>query len=137
MSLIYFAFVTGQYGLTFWLPTIVKASGVQGNLNIGLISAIPFLCAAVVMVLLGLSADRMRERRWHLIVPALIGAVDPVSTLSIFGELRVDARLHALVFGESMLNDVVAVALGAVAGLIPVLIGETRLAARQFRREDT
>ena len=27
--------------------------------------------------------------------------------------------------------------LGAVAGLIPVLIGETRLAARQFRREDT
>ena len=42
---------------------------------------------------------------------ALIGAVDPVSTLSIFGELRVDARLHALVFGESMLNDVVAVAL--------------------------
>ena len=71
MSLIYFAFVTGQYGLTFWMPTIVKASGVQGNLNIGLISAIPFLCAAVVMVLLGLSADRMRERRWHLIVPAL------------------------------------------------------------------
>ena len=36
MSLIYFAFVTGQYGLTFWMPTIVKASGVQGNLNIGL-----------------------------------------------------------------------------------------------------
>ncbi len=75
MSLIYFAFVTGQYGLTFWMPTIVKASGVQGNFNIGLISAIPFVCAAIVMVLLGRSADRMRERRWHLIIPALIGAV--------------------------------------------------------------
>jgi D-galactonate transporter len=74
MSLIYFAFVTGQYGLTFWMPTIVKASGVQGNFNIGLISAIPFVCAAIVMVLLGRSADRMRERRWHLILPALIGA---------------------------------------------------------------
>ncbi|QEE39210.1 MULTISPECIES: MFS transporter [unclassified Methylobacterium] len=82
MSLIYFAFVTGQYGLTFWLPTIVKASGVQGNLNIGLISAIPFLCAAVVMILLGLSADRMRERRWHLIVPALVRAVGFVVSAS-------------------------------------------------------
>ncbi|TXM78007.1 MFS transporter [Methylobacterium sp. WL69] len=74
MSLIYFAFVTGQYGLTFWMPTIVKASGVQGNLNIGLVSAIPFLFAVFVMVGLGRSADRMRERRWHLIVPALCGA---------------------------------------------------------------
>ena len=42
---------------------------------------------------------------------SLIGAVDPVTTLSIFGELRVDARLNALVFGESVLNDVIAVAL--------------------------
>ncbi|WP_342147943.1 MFS transporter [Methylorubrum sp. SB2] len=75
MSLIYFAFVTGQYGLTFWMPTIVKASGIQGNLNIGLVSAIPFLFAVLVMILLGRSADRMRERRWHLIVPALLGAV--------------------------------------------------------------
>ncbi len=61
--------------IAVWMPTIVKASGVQGNFNIGLISAIPFLCAAIVMVLLGLSADRMRERRWHLIIPALLGAV--------------------------------------------------------------
>ena len=75
MSLIYFAFVTGQYGLTFWMPTIVKASGIQGNLNIGLVSAIPFLFAVFVMILLGRSSDRMRERRWHLIVPALCGAV--------------------------------------------------------------
>ncbi|MCJ2038753.1 MFS transporter [Methylobacterium sp. J-059] len=75
MSFIYFCFVTGQYGLTFWMPTLVKATGVQGNLNIGLISAIPFLFAVFVMILLGRSADRMRERRWHLIVPALCGAV--------------------------------------------------------------
>ncbi|MCJ2025057.1 MFS transporter [Methylobacterium sp. J-067] len=75
MSLIYFLFVAGQYGLAFWVPTIVKASGIQGNFNIGLVSAIPFLVATVVMVALGRSADHFRERRWHLIVPALIGAV--------------------------------------------------------------
>jgi D-galactonate transporter len=72
---IYFAFVSGQYGLTFWMPTLVKATGVTGNLNIGLISAIPFLCAVVAMILFGQSADRSRERRWHLVIPAAMGAV--------------------------------------------------------------
>ncbi|MGK9171163.1 MFS transporter [Inquilinus limosus] len=72
---IYFAFVSGQYGLTFWMPTLVKATGVTGNLNIGLISAIPFLCAVVAMILFGQSADRRRERRWHLVIPASMGAV--------------------------------------------------------------
>jgi nitrate/nitrite transporter NarK len=75
MCLIYFAFVAGQYGLTFWMPTLIKSTGVTGALNIGLLSAIPFLCAIVVMNLMGRSADRRRERRWHLIVPALMGAV--------------------------------------------------------------
>ncbi|MER9235292.1 MFS transporter [Mesorhizobium sp. M0622] len=75
MCLIYFCFVMGQYGLTFWMPTLVKATGVTGNLNIGLISAIPFICAVVTMNLFGRSADWHRERRWHLVVPALLGAV--------------------------------------------------------------
>jgi D-galactonate transporter len=75
MCLIYFCIVMGQYGLTFWLPTLVKASGVVGDFKIGLISAIPFLCAVFAMILIGRRSDRMRERRWHLIVPALLGAV--------------------------------------------------------------
>ncbi|HEU0222972.1 MAG TPA: MFS transporter, partial [Paracoccaceae bacterium] len=74
MSAIYFCFVMSQYGLTFWMPTLVKASGVTGNLSIGLISAIPFICAVVTMNLFGRSADKHRERRWHLVVPALLGA---------------------------------------------------------------
>lgn len=75
MCLIYFTFVMGQYGLTFWMPTLVKATGIKGNLNIGLLSAIPFMCAIVAMNVCGRSADARRERRWHLIVPALVGAV--------------------------------------------------------------
>jgi len=75
MSLIYFAFVTGQYGLTFWMPTLVKSTGVTGSFDIGLLSAIPFLFAIVVMNILGHTSDRWRERRWHLIGPALCGAI--------------------------------------------------------------
>ena len=75
MSLIYFAFVMGQYGLTFWMPTLVKNAGVKDTFMVGVLSAIPYLCAAITMVLIGRSADARRERRWHLIVPALMGAV--------------------------------------------------------------
>ena len=74
MSLIYFCFVMGQYALTFWMPTLIKTTGVVGNLNIGLFSAIPFGCAIVSMNLFGRSADARRERRWHLVIPALMGA---------------------------------------------------------------
>ena len=41
MCLIYFTFVAGQYGLTFWMPTLVKSTGVSGAFKIGLLSAIP------------------------------------------------------------------------------------------------
>jgi D-galactonate transporter len=74
MCLIYFCVVLGQYGLNFWLPTIVKTSGVTGNINIGFISAIPYICTFVAMILLGRSSDRFRERRWHIVVPAVVAA---------------------------------------------------------------
>jgi len=40
---------------------------------------------------------------------ALISATDPVTVLAIFSDLHVDVNLHALVFGESVLNDAVAI----------------------------
>lgn len=48
-----------------------------------------------------------------LLFGALISAVDPVATLSIMGspELQCDDLLYSLVFGESVLNDAVAIVL--------------------------
>ncbi|EEW87029.1 major facilitator family transporter [Brucella melitensis bv. 1 str. Rev.1] len=75
MMLIYFCFVMGQHGLTLWMPTLIRASGVTSNVTIGLLGAIPFICAIIAMVIFSRSADHYRERRWHLVVPALLGAV--------------------------------------------------------------
>jgi D-galactonate transporter len=96
MSAIYFAFVMGQYGITFWLPTLIKSAGVQGVFNIGLLTAIPYLVAVVTMLLLGASADRMRERRWHLIVPCLVGAAG--LTASAFAAQNTTLAIIALCF---------------------------------------
>ena len=75
MCLIYFCFVLGQYGMNFWMPTLLKTAGVKGATMIGLVSAIPYIVTLILMNVLGHSADRRRERRWHLAIPALIGAV--------------------------------------------------------------
>ena len=75
MSAIYFAFVMGLYGVSFWLPTIIKATGVTDALNIGLLSAIPFGAAVIGMLLVARSADKRGERRWHIAIPAAVGAL--------------------------------------------------------------
>ncbi|CAD6508416.1 Putative metabolite transport protein NicT [Paraburkholderia hiiakae] len=82
MSFTYFSFVMGLYGVSFWLPTIIKATGVKDALTIGLLSAIPFAAAVVGMVLVAKSADRTRERRWHIAVPAAIGALGLVLSVT-------------------------------------------------------
>ncbi|KAJ8759661.1 hypothetical protein K2173_009745 [Erythroxylum novogranatense] len=46
-----------------------------------------------------------------LMFGALISATDPVTVLSIFQELGTDMNLYALVFGESVLNDAMAISL--------------------------
>ncbi|XP_016423272.1 sodium/hydrogen exchanger 6-like isoform X1 [Sinocyclocheilus rhinocerous] len=45
---------------------------------------------------------------------AIVSATDPVTVLAIFNELQVDADLYALLFGESVLNDAVAVVLSSM-----------------------
>ncbi|XP_036974471.1 sodium/hydrogen exchanger 6-like isoform X2 [Acanthopagrus latus] len=45
---------------------------------------------------------------------AIVSATDPVTVLAIFNELKVDVDLYALLFGESVLNDAVAIVLSSV-----------------------
>lgn len=75
MSAIYFSFVMGLYGISFWLPTIIRQTGVKGALDIGLLTAIPYGVAVLGMVLVARSADRTGERRWHIAIPAIAGAI--------------------------------------------------------------
>lgn len=69
---IYFCIQMGVYAINFWLPSIIKSLGFQNPATIGWLSAIPYLMACFFMLIVGRSADRRRERRWHLAVPMLM-----------------------------------------------------------------
>lgn len=75
LALVYFLCVMGLYGVSFWLPQLIKNSGVTDVFDIGLLSAVPYFLAAVVMVLAARHSDRTGERRWHTAVAALAGAL--------------------------------------------------------------
>jgi ACS family tartrate transporter-like MFS transporter len=75
LALIMFACQTGSYGLTLWLPQIVKGFSGLNDLQVGMISAIPYVGAAIGMVLIGISSDRSGERIFHIAVPALVAAI--------------------------------------------------------------
>lgn len=74
MACTYFFFAAGLYGLSFWLPSIIRDSGVKDPLDVGLLTAIPYTAAFITMYLVGRSSDALKERRWHLALPALVGA---------------------------------------------------------------
>jgi MFS transporter, ACS family, tartrate transporter len=75
LSLVYFGIVFGLYGVTFWLPQIIQSFGKRSDFEIGLLSAIPFVGAAIAMVFAGKASDLSGERRWHLAICAAIGAI--------------------------------------------------------------
>lgn len=87
MALLYFTIVTGLYGMTMWLPQIVNGLGTLSNLEVGFISAVPFLAAAVAMVKIGQSSDRCGERRWHVALSAFAGAAGLILSARVHNSL--------------------------------------------------
>src|SRR5216117_324370 len=75
LGVIYFCLIAGLYGAGFWLTTLIRRTGVESPLAIGMLTVLPNAVAAVAMVTISRRSDRTRERRWHLVVPALVGAL--------------------------------------------------------------
>ncbi|HET6929991.1 MAG TPA: MFS transporter [Candidatus Acidoferrum sp.] len=72
-ALVYFGLNTCTYGISLWLPTALHSLTGLPNFLLGLLSAIPYLAAAIFMVLVGAHSDRTGERRWHIAFSAFAG----------------------------------------------------------------
>jgi MFS transporter, ACS family, tartrate transporter len=75
LGFLYLLVGIGFFGITLWLPQIIKQISGMSTIRVGVLSALPFLLGAFAMIFNGRHSDRTLERRWHLSIPLAIGSV--------------------------------------------------------------
>jgi len=76
LGLVYFLIQVGSYGLNFWAPHLIRVAGTHNPTVIGLLTAVPYVCGAICMVVVGRLSDASGERRkfvFGLLVMSAIG----------------------------------------------------------------
>ena len=68
LGLVYMAINIPQYGLSFFLPQIIKEFGVS-DVKAGFIATLPYLVGGLGMITWSLHSDRIGERIWHCVIP--------------------------------------------------------------------
>ncbi|WP_144139527.1 MFS transporter [Paraburkholderia sp. BCC1884] len=74
-ALVYFAVMMPFNAIGFWAPTIIRDLGVASVFDIGLLSALVFIAAALGTYVVGANSDRTMERRWHVAGSAAVTAL--------------------------------------------------------------
>ena len=102
-----FSILLSAYAMGFWMPTFIRNAGIIDTFHIGVLTALPSIAALLGMLLIGASSDKHRERRWHIIVPFLVGAA---------------AMASAPFFVHNVVATVAlfAIASAAIIGAVPV-----------------
>ncbi|NIE63291.1 MFS transporter [Burkholderia sp. Ax-1719] len=74
LALLFLPFPLCIYGLSLWLPTIIKAFGVSDS-TAGLLSAVPYLFAVAGLLIVPRHSDKHRERYGHIVVVSAVAAL--------------------------------------------------------------
>lgn len=118
LSLVYFGVSTTMYGVTLWLPSVIRSLSGLSYFLTGLVSALPFLVTAIAMVLVGMGSDRSGERRWHTAIPAFVGAAALIAAGYGTATAVVVACLGlGMACAEAMVGPFWAMATSRMAGL--------------------
>ena len=75
LALAYFFVVTGNYGIEFFLPSILQRWYSLELSALTWLVMLPPTLAMVGQLAVGWSSDRTKERRWHTVTPIVIGAI--------------------------------------------------------------
>ena len=118
LSIVYFGVSTTMYGVTLWLPSLIRALSGLSYFWTGAVAILPFLVTVIIMVVIGVLSDRAGERRWHTAIPAFTAAAGLVlaayggSTLVVVAGISV-----GMAFAEGMCGPFWAMATSRMAGL--------------------
>jgi ACS family tartrate transporter-like MFS transporter len=97
LTLSYFFATTGGYGISFWLPSILKRLSGQSDIRVTLFAALPYLAGFVMQQLNGWHSDRTCERRWHAAVPIFLCGVSLLLAVIFGSNLVLAVSLFTLV----------------------------------------
>ncbi|SKD04533.1 MFS transporter, ACS family, tartrate transporter [Burkholderia sp. CF099] len=70
-----FCVLLAFFGITLWLPQIVKSLGSMNTIEVGAASALPYVFSAIASIVIGRHSDKTGERKWHIALPAFFGAI--------------------------------------------------------------
>ncbi|MEO8309399.1 MAG: MFS transporter [Pseudomonadota bacterium] len=152
LCLVTFCCQAGSYGMTLWIPQIIRGFSNQSDFMTGVISAIPYAAAAVAMVWVGANSDRTGERFWHVALPSFIGAAGfaasafvhtPVPsmialTVAAMGDMSTRGAFWTLpprfLTGTSLAAGIAFInTFGALGGFVgPTMVGYVRQATHSF-----
>jgi MFS family permease len=147
LGLVYFLIQVASYGLNFWAPHLIRSAGTQSPAIIGWLTAVPYVCGAITMVLVGRLSDASGERRKFvagLLVLAALGFVSAgwfdkntvmlIAALGVMGA-GVVAAIPAfwalppkLVTGAGAAGGIALInTLGQLGGIVsPVMVGRIK-----------
>lgn len=84
LALTFVGFPLAAYGLSYWLPTVVKGFGVSNTVN-GFINVLPWIVTAVALWWVPRHSERVQEKTWHIVIPVTIGAACLVASVVVPG----------------------------------------------------
>jgi ACS family tartrate transporter-like MFS transporter len=143
LSAVCFLSYFGYYSFLYSLPTMLKRLSGFSDLKVGLLGALPYAALVAALLFNGWHSDKRQERRWHIVVPCLLGSAGifglilhptsiPISMILISMVTMATAYLPALwaIPTEVLSKSAAAVAVGMInavgniAGFFgPVLFG--------------
>jgi ACS family tartrate transporter-like MFS transporter len=118
LSMVYFGVSTTMYGVTLWLPTVIRTLSSLSYAWTGIVAVLPFLVTVVAMVWVGMRSDRVCERRWHTAIPAFTAAAGlAIAAYGSSAIVVVTGLGIGLAFAEAMCGPFWAMATSSMAGL--------------------
>src|SRR3954452_2781597 len=98
LAIINFCSIIGSLGVGLWLPQIMRQLGLTA-FEVGLVSALPYVCGAIAMVVWARMSDRGTDRTFYPAVSLLVGSLGLVTSTLLTSPAATVAALCVAVAG--------------------------------------
>ncbi len=124
LVIVYFLALIGLYGVSLWLPTILKTLSSLGPVGVGLLGTLPYIVSVLALWLNSRHSDSTQERKLHIAVPLVVAGI----ALLLSAIIGRSSPLWAIVF-ISLTEAGIMAFLGVFWTLPPMIVGKDALGA--------